>query len=86
MKIDNVWKLLSLAMGVVLMPLAGWVWTINVEVAQLRNDVGYIEQSLDELKVKISDLDAASRVLIGVEKDVQHVREILDRIEGLITR
>ena len=86
MKIDNVWKLLSLAMGVVLKPLAGWVWTINVEVAQLRNDVGDIEQSLDELKVKISDLDDASRVLIGVEKDVQHVREILDRIEGLITR
>ena len=86
MKIDNVWKLLSLAMGVVLMPLAGWVWTINVEVAQLRNDVGDIEQNLDELKVKISDLDDASRVLIGVEKDVQHVREILDRIEGLITR
>ena len=86
MKIDNVWKLLSLAMGVVLMPLAGWVWSINVEVAQLRNDVGDIEQNLDELKVKISDLDDASRVLIGVEKDVQHVREILDRIEGLITR
>jgi len=86
MKIDNVWKLLSLAVGVVVMPLAGWVWSINVEVAQLRNDVGDIEQSLDELKVKISDLDDASRVLIGVEKDVQHVREILDRIEGLITR
>ena len=86
MSSDNMWKLLSLAVGVVLMPLAGWVWSINVEVAQLRNDVGDIEQSLDELKVKISDLDDASRVLIGVEKDVQHVREILDRIEGLITR
>lgn len=86
MNTNNVWKLLNLAVGVLLMPIAGWVWSINVEVAQLRNDVGDIEQSLDELKVKISDLDDASRVLIGVEKDVQHVREILDRIEGIIAR
>ena len=78
------WKLLSLAVGVILMPLAGWVWSINVEVAQLRNDVGDLEEQVDKLEVRVKELDDASRTLIGVEKDVQHIREILKRIEVLV--
>ena len=82
---DNYWKVLNLAMGVILMPLAGWVWSINVEVAQLRNDVGDLEEQADEIKERVKELDDASRNLIGVEKDVQHIREILKRIEVLVT-
>jgi cell division protein FtsL len=82
---DNYWKVLNLAMGVILMPLAGWVWSINVEVAQLRNDVGDLEEQADEIKERVKELDDASRTLIGVEKDVQHIREILKRIEVLVT-
>ena len=85
MSSDNVWKLLNLAVGVILMPLAGWVWSINVEVAQLRNDVGDLEEQADEIKERVKELDDASRNLIGVEKDVQHIREILKRIEVLVT-
>ena len=85
MSSDNMWKLLSLAVGVILMPLAGWVWSINVEVAQLRNDVGDLEEQADEIKERVKELDDASRNLIGVEKDVQHIREILKRIEVLVT-
>jgi len=82
---DNFWKILNLAVGVILMPLAGWVWSINVEVAQLRNDVGDLEEQVDKLEVRVKELDDASRTLIGVEKDVQHIREILKRIEVLVT-
>ena len=85
MSSDNMWKLLSLAIGVVLMPLAGWVWSINVEVAQLRNDVGDLEEQVDKIEVRVKELDDASRDLIGVEKDVQHIREILKRIQVLVT-
>ena len=85
MSSDNIWKLLSLAVGVVLMPLAGWVWSINVEVAQLRNDVGDLEEQVDEIEVRVKELDDSSRDLIGVEKAVQHIREILKRIEVLVT-
>ena len=84
MSSDNMWKLLSLVIGVILMPLAGWVWSINVEVAQLRNDVGDLEEQVDKIEVRVKELDDSSRDLIGVEKDVQHIREILKRIEVLV--
>jgi len=85
MNTDNIWKLLNLAVGVILVPLAGWIWSINVEVAQLRNDVGDLEEQVDKIEVRVKELDDASRDLIGVEKDVQHIREILKRIEVLVT-
>jgi len=82
---DNFWKIFNLVIGVILVPLAGWIWSINVEVAQLRNDVGDLEEQADEIKERVKELDDASRDLIGVEKDVQHIREILKRIEILVT-
>jgi cell division protein FtsL len=82
---DNFWKIFNLVIGVILVPLAGWIWSINVEVAQLRNDVGDLEEQVDEIKERVKELDDASRNLIGVEKDVQHIREILKRIEVLVT-
>jgi hypothetical protein len=68
------------------MPLAGWVWSVNVEVAQLRNDLGDLENNFAQIEDKVKDLDDASRTLIGVERDVQHIREILDRIETLVAQ
>jgi len=68
------------------MPLAAWVWSVNVEVVQLRNDLGDLEKNMVQIESKVKELDDASRTLIGVEKDVQHIREILDRIETLVAR
>ena len=68
------------------MPLAGWVWSVNVEVAQLRNDVGDLEVQVAELEEQVEENEESTRTLIGVERDVQHIREILDRIESLVTR
>ena len=68
------------------MPLAGWVWKVNVEVAQLRNDVGDLEVQVAQLEAEVEEHEEATRTLIRVESDLGHVREILDRIEGLVTR
>ena len=35
----------SLLMSVLVLPLAGWVWTTNVKVAELQNDLGDAEHS-----------------------------------------
>ena len=86
MKPDMLWKLFTVVLGSAIMPLVGWVWSVNVEVTQLRNDLGDLETRHAEIKDQVVDLDRAARTLIGVEKDVQHIREILDRIEVLVTR
>ena len=85
MKLD-VWKIFTTALAVVIMPLAGWVWTVNVEVAQLRNDMGDLEGQVEQLEAEVEKAEEASRTLIKVESDLGHLREILSRIEDLVTR
>jgi len=86
MKPETIWKIFNLVLAALIMPLAGWVWSVNVEVAQLRNDLGDLEGNLSQIEDKVKDLDDASRTLIGVERDVQHIREILNRIETLVAQ
>ena len=82
---DMVWKIFTTVLGVIVVPLAGWVWSVNVEVAQLRNDVGDLENQVVKLEEKIEKQEESSRTLIKVESDLGHVREILSRIEDLVT-
>ena len=84
MKLD-LWKVFTAVLGCVVMPLAGWVWTVNVEVAQLRNDVGDLESKVSQLEEQVEEQEEAARTLIRVESDLGHVREILNRIETLVT-
>ncbi len=81
-----IWKAFTVILGCLIMPLSGWVWSVNVEVAQLRNDVGDLETQGAELEEKVEENEKTTRTVIGVERDVQHIREILDRIEELVTR
>ena len=83
---DSFWKIFTTLLGVLIMPLAGWVWSVNVEVAQLRNDMGDLEKQVAELEIQLEKQEESTRTLIGVERDVQHIREILNRIEELVTR
>ena len=82
MKLD-LWKTFTTVLAVIIMPLAGWVWTMNVEVAQLRND---LEEQVAQLEDDVEKAEEASRTLIKVESDLGHLREILSRIEDLVTR
>jgi len=50
---DDVWKVFSLVMSTLVLPLAAWVWSTNVQVAQLQNDLGDAEQVIRVLEKKI---------------------------------
>jgi outer membrane murein-binding lipoprotein Lpp len=84
MSVDQFWKVLSIVLGCLVMPLAGWVWTVNVEVAQLRNDLGDLESEVARLEADVEEHEQATRTLIRVESDLGHLREILSRIEKLV--
>ena len=47
---DDVWKVIQMGLGMLVIPLAGWVWNMNVEVAELRNDLGDAEEVISSLE------------------------------------
>ena len=55
---DDIWKVIQMALGMLVIPLAGWVWNMNVEVAELRNDLWDAEEVIaDSSPKKISGSD-----------------------------
>ena len=80
------WKIFTVIFGTLIMPLAGWVWNTNVKVAELQNDLGDLEAEVSSLGEDVEKYEEATKTLIGVERDIQHVREILNRIEELIVQ
>jgi len=81
---DKVWKVFTIILGVVIMPLAGWVWNTNVAMAQLDNDLGDIESALITIDNKIEEAESNSRAIISIEKDIEYMKEALTRIEKLV--
>tara|TARA_B100000282_G_C31594335_1_gene427134 strand:- start:42 stop:314 length:273 start_codon:yes stop_codon:yes gene_type:complete len=82
---DDIWKLFSLMMSVLVLPLAGWVWNTNIKVAQLQNDLGDAEQVIRVLEKKIASSDDNAKNIIGIEKDIEYMKGSLGRIEQLVT-
>ena len=87
---DDLWKVFSLMMSVLVLPLAGWVWNTNIKVAELQNDLGDAESAIEVLNVKkdqyeAKELELASQI-IGIEKDIEYMKGSLGRIEELVTR
>jgi len=80
------WKIFTIILGTLIMPLAGWVWNTNVKITELQNDLGDLESEVASLSEEVEKYEEATRTLIGVERDIQHVREILNRIEELIVQ
>ena len=80
------WKILTLGMGAVIMPLAGWVWTMNVQVVELENDLDHLQNRVQEIKSKSVEADDNSKAIIGIEKDIEYMKGSLGRIEVLITQ
>ena len=83
---DDVWKVVQMALGILVIPLAGWVWNMNVEVAELRNDLGDAEEVIADLEKKIGSSDDNARQIIGIEKDIEYMKGSLGRIEQMVTR
>lgn len=83
---DDVWKVIQMALGLLVVPLAGWVWNMNVEVAELRNDLGDAEEVIADLEKKLQSSDDNARQIIGIEKDIEYMKGSLGRIEQMVTR
>ena len=83
---DDVWKVVQMGLAMMVMPLAGWVWNMNVEVAELRNDLGDAEEVIASLEKKITSSDDNAKNIIGIEKDIEYMKGSLGRIEQMVTR
>jgi hypothetical protein len=73
------WKIFTVALGALVMPLAGWVWTMNEKVIELETQVGNLQN-------QVAEAEANARALIGVEKDIEYMKGTLGRIEVLVTK
>ena len=81
---DDVWKVIQMALGVLVLPLAGWVWNTNVALAQLENDLGDAEGTVAVIEQKLQEAETNSRAIISIEKDIEYMRATLNRIEALV--
>ena len=78
------WKVFTVVLGVIILPLAGWVWNTNVALAQLQNDLGDAEETVVVIEKKLTEADSNSRAIISIEKDIEYMKQTLDRIEDLV--
>lgn len=87
---DDVWKVIQMGLATMVVPLAGWVWNMNVEVAELRNDLGDAELVIQNLVKKKDQYEskeiALASQIIGIEKDIEYMKGSLGRIEKMVTR
>ena len=79
------WKVFTVVLGVIVVPLAGWVWNTNVALAQLQNDLGDAEETVVVIEKKLTEADSNSRAIISIEKDIEYMKQTLDRIEDLVS-
>jgi len=87
MKVNiDLWKIFTLVVGILIMPLSGWVWQTNLDVAEVSNDLGDLEQKVSNVEKDVEEYEKNARALIGVEKDIEHIRDTLARIEELVTQ
>ena len=81
---EKIWKVFTVVLGVIIMPLAGWVWNTNVALAQLQNDLGDAEDTVVMIEKKLSEADTNSKAIISIEKDIEYMKQTLGRIETLV--
>ena len=83
---EDVWKVIQMGLGLLVVPLGGWVWNTNVMVAELQNDLGDAEEVIVDLEKKLAGSDDNSKQIIGIEKDIEYMKNSLGRIESMVTR
>ena len=83
---EKIWKVFTVVLGVVIVPLAGWVWNTNVAVAQIQNYLTDAEGTIVSLEMKVEEAETNSRAIISIEKDIEYMKATLTRIEALVTQ
>tara|TARA_R110002012_G_scaffold1382_1_gene5725 strand:+ start:180 stop:449 length:270 start_codon:yes stop_codon:yes gene_type:complete len=84
--VDKVWKVFTVVLGVVVVPLAGWVWNTNLAVHELSNDLGDAEKVIESLENKVKEADGNTKAIISIEKDIEYMKTTLERIERFVTQ
>ena len=82
--IDKIWKVFTIVLGTIVVPLFGWVWNTNVSVAQISNDLIDAEGIITTLEQKFEEAEVNSRSIISIEKDIEYMKATLTRIERLV--
>jgi hypothetical protein len=82
---EKAWKVFTVVLGAIIIPLAAWVWNTNVAVAQIQNDLTDAEQVIVTLERKFEEAEENSRAIISIEKDIEYMKAALQRIESLVT-
>tara|TARA_R110002020_G_scaffold240411_3_gene453336 strand:+ start:3898 stop:4170 length:273 start_codon:yes stop_codon:yes gene_type:complete len=80
-----VWKIFTVVLGVIVVPLSGWVWNVNIAVAQLQNDLGDAESNVITLEKKVEEAEENSKAIISIEKDIEYMKAALQRIETMVS-
>tara|TARA_R100001463_G_C3423103_1_gene210507 strand:+ start:162 stop:434 length:273 start_codon:yes stop_codon:yes gene_type:complete len=80
-----IWKIFTVVLGVVVIPLSGWVWNVNIAVAQLQNDLGDAESNVATLELKVEEAEENSKAIISIEKDIEYMKAALQRIETMVS-
>jgi hypothetical protein len=81
---DWSWKVFTVALSVLIVPLAGWVWSMNAQVTDLVNDLGDAEDEISKLEAQVSEAQDNSRAIIGIQKDIEYMKTTLTRIESRV--
>lgn len=82
---EKAWKVFTIFLGAVVLPLAGWVWNTNVALAEIQNDLSDAEETISTLERKVEEAEENSRSIISIEKDIEYMKQALERIERLVT-
>ena len=82
---DKLWKVFTVVLGTIVVPLFGWVWNTNVSLAQINDNLVAAEDNIVSLEQKIEEAEGNSRSIISIEKDIEYMKATLTRIEKLVT-
>tara|TARA_R110000824_G_scaffold248837_21_gene437872 strand:- start:1575 stop:1847 length:273 start_codon:yes stop_codon:yes gene_type:complete len=82
---DKLWKIFTIVLGTIVVPLFGWVWNTNVSLAQINNDLVDAEDTIITLEQKFEEAEDNSKSIISIEKDIEYMKATLTRIERLVT-
>ena len=83
--VDKLWKVFTVVLGTIVVPLFGWVWNTNVSLAQMNNNLVDAEDNIVSLEQKFEEAEGNSRSIISIEKDIEYMKATLTRIEKLVT-
>ena len=83
---DNAWKLLSILIGVVLVPTFGWVWNIHTEVSNIGVEFAHSQVQVSDIKDSVNKLEDHTTDIAVIQRDLTHLNEKMDELKVLLIK